>query len=90
MSLANPAFSSANTMGANDVGLGQKLAGIEENKGDISAQLAANPFTSASGLLNNATSMINPEMLKKLFASGGGQGAGLIAGDPSAALLGLV
>lgn len=56
--LMNPAFGAANTMGANAIGLGNQLAGIEEQKGGINAQLAANPYSMGMGMIGQGQQLI--------------------------------
>jgi hypothetical protein len=71
MSLSQPAFSAANTMGQNNIGLGEGLSGIEQQKGQIASQLAMNPFSAASGTLGGLTSMFNPMAAGSSLLQGG-------------------
>ena len=50
--LTNPLLSSTLNMGQNDIGLGQGLGSIEEQKGNVSAALAQNPYTAGMGSLS--------------------------------------
>jgi hypothetical protein len=57
-SLMAPLMGAANNMSQSALGLGQGLAGIEQNKGDISAQLAANPYSMGQGLIGQGQQLI--------------------------------